>query len=82
MRGEGGTYNRKFMVCCLRFWNVRNCPGCRHGNMVAEGGAGGGALIPPRAGGQVNEGYANFKVVQRSAVDILFKCPDKICNRF
>ena len=79
MKGEGGgTYNRKFMVCCLRFWNVRNCPGCCHGNMVAEGGAGGGALLPPRAGAQVNEGYTNFKVVQRSAVDSLFKCPDNL----
>lgn len=70
------------MVCCLRFWNVRNCLGCCHGNMVAEGGVGGGALIPPRVGTQVNEGYTNFNVVQRSAVDSLFKCPDKICNRF
>ena len=50
--------------------------------MVAEGGVGGGALIPPRVGTQVNEGYTNFNVVQRSAVDSLFKCPDKICNRF
>ena len=50
--------------------------------MVAEGGAGGGALIPPRAGAQINEGYTNFKVVQGSAVDSLFKCLDKICNRF
>lgn len=82
MRGRGGAYNQKFMVCCLRFWNVRNSPGCCHGNIVAEGGAGGGALIPPRAGAQVNEAYTNFNVVQRSAVDSLLKCPEKICNRF
>ena len=49
--------------------------GCR-------GWGGGGALIPPRTGAQVKEGYTNFNVVQRSAVDSLFKCPEKICNRF
>ena len=41
-------------------------------------GRAGGALIPPRAGAQVSEGYTNFNVVQRSAVDSLFKCPEKI----
>ena len=52
------------MVCCLRFWNVRNCAGCCHGNMVAEGGAGGGALIPPRAGAQVNQAYKTLNFIQ------------------
>ena len=47
------------------------------GNMVAKCGAGGGALIPPPAGAQVNEAYTNLNVVQRSAVDSLFKCPEK-----
>ena len=39
-------------------------------------------FVPPQAGAQVNKGYANFNVVQRSAVDSLLNCPDKICNRF
>ena len=30
--GEGWSYNRKFMVCCLRVLNVRNYVGCCHGN--------------------------------------------------
>ena len=32
--------------------------------MVAEGGAGGGALIPPRAGAQVNQAYTTLNFIQ------------------
>ena len=34
--GEGWSYNRKFMVCCLRVLNVQNYVGRCHGNIVLD----------------------------------------------
>ena len=42
--------------------------------MVAEGGAVGGALIPPRAGAQVNEAYTTFNVVHNQALGTRLHC--------